>query len=163
MKPQKNYQNDYLVVEKFILRSDTIVEGQTIPLYDIDAVAGITSLFVEEQPAVEQISLPALPRCDGAIHVIGDSMLPVLRQGDIVLYKIVQSRRGGLFFGEMYLIAFVLEGEEYICIKYVHPSHIPGHYRLESCNPNHPPRDIPIDSVRAMALIKASIRYHAVG
>lgn len=147
----------YRVIERFILRSDTVIGKQQIPLYDLEAVAGITSLFVGEETPVEEIEIEGIPRCNGAIPVIGDSMEPILKPGEIVLYKTVPNRRGGLFFGKIYLVAFVIDGEEYITIKYVYESDRPGYYRLESENPEHPPREIPVHSVKAMAIVKASI------
>lgn len=117
-------------------------------------------MFVGSEAPVDAIEVADIPRCDGAIHVIGDSMEPVLMPGDVVLYKIVPNRRGGLFFGNMYLLAFDMDGEEYITIKYVYESDIPGHYRLVSENPRHSPCDVPISNVRAMAIIKASLRNY---
>ena len=93
------------------------------------------------------------------MHVKGYSMYPLLLPGDTVLYKIVPNRRGGLNFGKIYLLAFDLDGEECITIKYVHKSDRPGYYRLESCNPEFAPREVLIDNVRTMAIVKASIRY----
>lgn len=148
----------FKVVNSFVLRSDVVLSEQVIPLYDLEAVAGISSLLVGGETPVDEIKVANIPRCDGAIHVIGDSMEPVLHPGDIVLYKIVPNRRGGLFFGNIYLLAFDLDGEEYISIKYVFESEIPGHYKLISANPHHAPRDIPVSSVRAMAIIKGSVR-----
>lgn len=148
----------YKLINSFILRSDTILSEQVIPLYDLDAVAGISSLLVGDEVPVDEIRIADIPRCDGAIHVIGDSMEPILHAGDIVLYKIVPNRRGGLFFGNIYLLAFDLDGEEYITIKYVHESATPGHYRLVSANPKHAPREVPISNVRAMAIVKACVR-----
>ena len=36
---------------------------------------------------LDYISIPRLPKCDGAVYVTGDSMYPLLKSGDIVLYK----------------------------------------------------------------------------
>lgn len=46
-------------------------------------------LFVDRdsQTPIDYIHIPNLPRCDGAIYVVGDSMYPLLKSGDIVLYK----------------------------------------------------------------------------
>lgn len=145
----------YDVSKKYLLRSDA-ASSQSIPLYDKYAVAG-------SRIPLDRITIPNLPKCDGALLVRGDSMMPILNPGDIVCYKLVNSRRGGLFYGEMYLLSFVLDGDEYVTIKHVYKSARPGHYRLISHNPNHPPRDIPVDSVRVMALVKASIRFSCIG
>jgi phage repressor protein C with HTH and peptisase S24 domain len=36
---------------------------------------------------LEQILIPHLPKCDGAFYVTGDGMYPLLKSGDLVLYK----------------------------------------------------------------------------
>ena len=149
---------EYKIIEQFTLRSDVVLGDQTVPLFDLDAFDGLTTSFVDEHPPVDEIKIDGIPRCDGAMHVKGKSMYPLLMPGDIVLFKTVPNRRGGLFFGEMYLLALDLDGEECITIKYVHQSERVGYYRLESYNPDYPPREVPVDKVRSMALVKASVR-----
>lgn len=153
----ENKRSNY-TVSKFILRSDIIIAEQSVMLYDLEAVGGVASLFVNPNAAVEEITIEGVPPCDGAISVIGDSMSPLIMAGDTILYKTVPNRRGGLFFGNIYLLAFTVDGDEYISVKYVYQSDIPGCYRLESLNPAHKPKDIPVDCVREMAIVKACIR-----
>lgn len=155
--------NYYTLKEKFVLRSDTILETQTIPLYDLEAVAGLTSLFIDDHIPLDKIVIPDLPKCDGAIYVRGDSMIPALSPGDIILYKVTHSRRAGLNFGEMYLLDFILDGEEYITVKYLYQSETVGHYKLVSLNPKYSPKDVPVDCVRSMALVKGSISIKSIG
>ncbi|MFQ8805844.1 MAG: helix-turn-helix transcriptional regulator [Alistipes indistinctus] len=66
---------------------------QRIPLYDFDATAGMVGLFSENnvQYPINYLSIPDLPHVDGAIFVRGDSMYPLLKSGDIVVYKAVNS------------------------------------------------------------------------
>ena len=82
------------VQEKFPLKTDNLVDLQRIPLYNLEATAGLVSLFndVDAIP-ISYISLPDLPACDGAVYVRGDSMYPLLKSGDIVLYKQVHPSR----------------------------------------------------------------------
>lgn len=159
MKELYEATGGYSVVERFILRSDTILEEQQVPLHDVEAIAGIISQEVDDYVPLEEITVPQMPKSDGAVHVRGDSMFPLLRAGDIVLYKTTNSRRANLHFGEMYLLAFDIEGEEYITVKFLHLSDTPGYYRLESFNPSHAPREVPIDCVRALARVTGSVRY----
>ncbi len=104
--------------------------------------------------------ISAIPHCDGAVHVIGDSMTPELKAGDIVLFKTVPNRRGGLYFGHIYLLVYDEDGDQHVVIKYVEQSKTPGHYKLISTNPKYPPKDVLIDRVRKMAIIKACIRSY---
>ena len=152
------------VQEKFPLKTDNLVDLQRIPLYNLEATAGLVSLFndVDAIP-ISYISLPDLPACDGAVYVRGDSMYPLLKSGDIVLYKEINNASGCLLWGEMYLLSFTLDGEDYITIKYVQKSEVEGFVRLVSHNPHHAPQEIPRDSIRAVALVKASVRFNTMG
>lgn len=151
-------------VKTFRLKTDVTVLSQQIPLYELEASAGIVPLFVNNaslQP-VDHISIPHLPKCDGAVYVTGDSMYPLLNSGDIIMYKIVNDIANSIFWGEMYLLGIDMDGEEYITVKYVQRSDRDGCIKLVSENPHHQPKDISLDKVRAMALVKASIRINAM-
>ena len=157
-------EENYVVANDFRLKTDRCMDTQVVPLYDLEATAGLVSLFLDthDRIPVDYISIPDLPSCDGAVYVRGDSMYPLLKSGDIVLYKQVTDMQYGIFWGEMYLIAFSVDGEEYVAIKYVQKSDREGYIRLVSYNTHHSPQDIPLDRVRAMALVKASIRYNTM-
>ena len=145
----------------FPLRSDHSVELQSVPLYELDATAGLVALFTTRP--VNFLQIPDLPLCDGAVYVRGDSMYPLLKSGDIVLYKEISNFASDIFWGEMYLLSFTLDGEEYIAIKYIQRTEDDRFVRLASYNPHYSPKDIPLDSIRALALIKASVRFNTMG
>ncbi|WP_235208290.1 S24 family peptidase [Saccharicrinis fermentans] len=147
----------------FSLAYEPKMEYQTVPLYDIEAYAGLVPLFKNgvEKP-LEHISIPGIPKCDGAVHVTGDSMYPLLKSGDIVLYKKINNIKDNIFFGEMYLISVDMDGEEYVAVKYINKSELKDHIKLVSYNQYHAERDIPLEKVRALAFIKASIRINSM-
>ena len=153
------------IAAQFPLRTDRQVEMQSIPLYELDASAGLVALFNEtaRQVPVSHLQIPDLPPCDGAIYVRGDSMYPLLKSGDIVLYKEVRNISNGILWGEMYLLSFEIDGDWYIAIKYIQRSDDDRFVRLVSHNPHHSPKDIPLDSIRALALVKASVRFNTLG
>ena len=155
----------YRIAEKYRLRTDKDVESQLVPLYELEASAGIVSVFIDSSVNVplDYIMIPDLPKCDGAVHVRGDSMYPLLKSGDIILYKQITNFGSGILWGEMYLIAFSIDGDEYITVKYVQKSDNEGYVRLVSHNGHHAPEEIRIDGIRGLALIKASIRYNTMG
>ena len=126
------------VQEKFPLKTDNLVDLQRIPLYNLEATAGLVSLFndVDAIP-ISYISLPDLPACDGAVYVRGDSMYPLLKSGDIVLYKQVHDMQYGIFWGEMYLISANVDGDEFVTIKYIHKSERENCVKLVSHNQHH--------------------------
>ena len=153
------------VAEQFPLRTDRKLDLQSVPLYELDATAGLVALFSDttRSTPINYLQIPDLPPCDGAIYVRGDSMYPLLKSGDIILYKEINNASGCLLWGEMYLLSFTLDGEDYITIKYVQKSEVEGFVRLVSHNPRHAPQEIPRDSIRAVALVKASVRFNTMG
>lgn len=145
---------------------DKIIESQEIPLYDLEATAGLIELFKGGQAArvLETIKIPNLPPCDGALSVTGDSMYPLLKSGDIVLYKQIPVSTEAIFFGEMYLLGISIdEYEEMITVKYVQKSDKGDNYiKLVSLNQHHQSKDVLLNRVTAMAIIKASIRFNTM-
>ena len=73
----------------YMHRTDNSLPMQSVPLYSIEGTAGLVPLFTDRAQAkpVNFIHIPNLPKCDGAIYIVGDSMYPLLKSGDIVLYK----------------------------------------------------------------------------
>lgn len=153
------------VQAQFSLRTDHPVEMQNVPLYELDASAGLVALFADQnrRTPISHIQIPDLPPCDGAVYVRGDSMYPLLKSGDIVLYKEIPNGSRGILWGEMYLLSFTIDGESYISIKYIQKADDDRFVRLVSHNPHHSQKDIPADSIQALALIKASIRFNTMG
>ncbi len=136
---------------------------QSVPLYSIEATAGLVPLFEQQgqYDPINYIHIPNLPKCDGAIYVVGDSMYPLLKSGDIVLYKQLHDL-DDVFWGDMYLLSIDLDGEEYVTIKYVQRSDKEGYIRLVSQNQHHADKDVEMSRVRAIALVKASIRMNSM-
>lgn len=147
----------------FRRRTDTTIPNQSVPLYDMEAAAGLVPLFNDQSSVkpVDYIHIPNLPKCDGAIYIVGDSMYPLLKSGDIVIYKQMNDF-GSIFWGDMYLLSIDIEGEEYITVKYIQKSERPGCIRLVSQNPHHADKEIEIERIRALAFVKASIRMNSI-
>lgn len=143
---------------------DGIIESQEVPFYDFSAVAGLQALFDSGTPhkVLQTIKIPNLPKCDGAINVTGDSMYPLLKSGDIILYK--QITVDDIFFGEMYLLSILTKGqEEYVTVKYVQKSELGNEWvKLVSQNQHHQPKDFKIKDITAIALVKASVRFNTM-
>ena len=147
----------------FRLRSDNSLPMQSVPLYSIEGTAGLVPLFnanASNKP-INFIHIPNLPKCDGAIYVSGDSMYPLLKSGDIVLYKQLHNIED-IFWGDMYLLSIDLDGEEYIVVKYIQKSEREGYVKLVSQNPHHADKEIEVSRIRAIALVKASIRMNSI-
>ncbi|SEA39452.1 LexA family transcriptional regulator [Bizionia paragorgiae] len=150
----------------FKLKSDNELKDQEIPLYNIEAAAGLVSLFQSnsDNKPIDTLKIPNLPKCDGAVFVTGDSMYPLLKSGDIVVYKQINDFSSDIFWGEMYLISVEVAGEEYISVKYIQKSDLGERYiKLVSQNQHHQSKDVELNKVRAMALVKASVRINSMG
>ena len=144
--------------------SEVKKDEQMVNLYDFEASAGLRSLLDNNHAnIIDFIRIPNLPKCDGAIHIVGDSMYPLLKSGDIVLYKEMPVDMQHLFYGEMYLISYIIEGAAYVVVKYINRSPQGEPYiTLVSQNPHHADRDIDFRTVNALALVKASIRINCM-
>ena len=147
----------------FTHRTDNSLPLQSVPLYSIEGTAGLVPLFNDRESwtPVNYIHIPNLPKCDGAIYVVGDSMYPLLKSGDIVLYKQLHDI-DDIFWGDMYLLSIDIDGEEYVTVKYIHKSEREGCIKLVSQNPHHADKDIEVNRVRALAVVKASIRINSL-
>jgi phage repressor protein C with HTH and peptisase S24 domain len=154
------------LIKSYRQKTDRVEEKQRIPLYDVQASASIVSLFrdsAHEKP-IDHISIPNLPKCDGAIYVSGDSMYPLLKSGDIIMYKKLEPHVNNMFWGEMYLVTLVNdEGDEFVLVKWLHKSDLgKDHVKLVSENRHHQPKDFHLSNIKGLALIKASVRINSM-
>lgn len=137
-------------------------DDRYVALYNIQAAANLRTLLTNRKQYVEgKILIPDIPACDGALRISGDSMYPILKSGDIVGFKEITSLEN-IIYGEIYLVSFRMDGDDYLAVKYVKRSEVPEHIRLVSYNTNHEPMDVPMTSIQAMALVKFSIRKHVM-
>lgn len=150
-------------MQPFLRRTDSSLPMQSVPLYSIEGSAGLVPLFADQEQfqPVNYIHIPNLPKCDGAIYVVGDSMYPLLKSGDIVLYKQLHDLRD-IFWGDMYLLSMDIDGEEYITVKYIQKSEREDYVKLVSQNPHHADKEVSMSRIRAIALVKASIRINSI-
>lgn len=150
-------------VHTFALQTDRQIEVQDIPLYDLSATAGIMAIFNDLSVTPEDyLRVPNLPPVDGAIYVRGESMTPLLKSGDIIIYKKLALTLDSILWGQIYLLSFDAGGDTFTVVKYVQKSEDPEFIRLVSQNSRYEPKDIPISSIRALAIVKASITFHTI-
>ncbi|PRY10323.1 phage repressor protein C with HTH and peptisase S24 domain [Pontibacter ummariensis] len=150
-------------IQEFAKPTDTRVEEQDIPLYDFEASAGLKKLFSNSENVLDFIRVPNLPKCDGAVHISGDSMYPLLKSGDIVMYKQIHDIANGILYGEMYLLSATIGDEDLTLVKYIQKSEKGDDYvKLVSQNKHHQDKDIPLKNIRALGYIKASIRINSM-
>lgn len=146
--------------------TDAVYEIQRVPLFNLEATMGLVPLVdgngIDEEKVIDWISIPNMPSSDGAIYATGDSMYPLLKSGDMIAYKKIDLDRANIFFGEMYLLAIKIDETETMkTIKFIHPSDLGDDYiKLVSHNQHHAPKDIHLNKIAAIALVRGSIRIH---
>lgn len=140
------------------------LDKQLIPLYEIDAAAGLNILFSNQntQIPLDYISVPNAPRCDGALYIRGDSMYPVLKSGDIACYKIIKEF-DDIRYGEIHILDIEDSSDRYLTAKYIQKSDNGSEYlKLVSENKYHSDRDIHKSTIKAIGLVKIWIRYNTI-
>lgn len=168
----KNYPDTHDYVNKisepdpvYGHKSDLSQKGkQLIPLFEVNANAGLNTIFSSDgtQVPIDYILVPNAPKCDGALYVRGDSMYPSLRAGDIICYKIIHDINN-IIFGEMYILDIDNNGDQFLAIKYVQKSDKGDQFvKLISENKHHADKNEPIQNIRALGIIKLTIRYNTI-
>ena len=138
------------------------VGSGVIPIYDITAAANLQTLFTKNsQHLLGEISIPNAPACDGSIYVRGDSMYPLVKSGDLVSFKQLHNIEN-LVSGEMYVVDFEIDGDDFLVVKYVKWEEVNATLRLVSYNEHHQDMIIPVGAVRAIAIIKIVIRVSSM-
>jgi phage repressor protein C with HTH and peptisase S24 domain len=151
-------------INRFPLKTDTSLHTVRIPLYNVEAIGGVVEVYdsIADTEPIAWLEIPNLPKCDGAIYMVGDSMYPLLKSGDIIIYKVLNDLQN-ILWGEMYLLSIAHNGDTFLTVKYVKQSETPGYVKLISYNEHHQPKDFPFDAIRFAAHIKASVRINSMG
>ena len=133
-----------------------------IPLFNLKATGGLQPILKQQQNVKPEtfISIPNMPKCDGAVEVFGDTMYPLLKRGDIVLFKHITNIPQALFWGELYLISINNSDDEFITLRYIQPGSQPNTITLVSEHKHYQDKEISLEKINGMALVKASIRMN---
>ena len=140
---------------------DKRLEHSIVPLYDVDVSAGLEKLFASGGACVGNISIPNMPTADGAVHVVGDSMYPLLKAGDIIAYRVI-NEISSILYGEIYILQIEHDGDMQVVVKYIKRSENPDCVLLVSYNKEHDPMDIPRSWITALARVTFSIRKYSM-
>lgn len=140
---------------------DQRLEHSIVPLFDVDVSAGLQKLFASGGACVGNISIPNMPTADGAVHVVGDSMYPLLKAGDIIAYRVI-NEISSILYGEIYILQIEHDGDMQVVVKYIKRSENPDCVLLVSYNKEHDPMDIPRSWITALARVTFSIRKYSM-
>lgn len=162
--PDKKEEFYFSIISDMLKDKSGYVEDpdmQKVPLYDIEASASVVEIFSDRNDVtpIDYIKIPNLPRCDGAMPIRGDSMYPLLKSGDIILYKILNDKHN-IIWGQMYIVYINNNGDDFLLTKFLKKSEKEGYVQFISQNQHHEPVEFPMDSIQAIAQIQASIRIN---
>lgn len=148
-------------IDIYKLRTDRILQEQFIPIYDLDASAGVITMFddLNSVNPIDFMYLPNAPECDGGIFAFGDSMYPQIKSGDILGFKLIHDLTEDIYWGEKYVLYIDLAGTVFRTIKYVHRGEDDKHFKLVSENRHHADKEVLISKIKKIALVRAVIRY----
>lgn len=126
--------------------------GSGTPVYDVDATAGVSSgrseLFSSEN-IVGWVNLPNLsPHCR-IVRVSGDSMAPVIMDGDFIAVREL-SNPNQIFWGQIYVVQL----DDFRMVKYVRRHTDPNMVVLRSENPNYDDMDVRRTDIHEMLLVQ---------
>ena len=125
--------------------------SQGTPVYDIDVTAGSmprATMFTDDR-IVGWVDLPGMPSRSRIIKVSGDSMKPVICNGDYVAIRELTSMRH-IFWGEIYVVLL----DDYRLIKYVRRNQDPNLVTLRSANKDYDDMDVLRSDIREMMIVQ---------
>lgn len=139
--------------------NDRKKEVSIVPLYDGDVSAGLQKFFEGGGRPIGNISIPNMPGADGAMHVTGDSMYPLINPGDIIAYRVLHDTKN-LIYGQIYILQLEHDDDIQVVLKYVRKSEKDGCVLLASYNKEHDPMDVPMEWITVIARVAFSVRKY---
>ena len=124
-------------------------------IYDIDVTAGMSGreLTFTSEKQIGAIDVPYINRNAHIVKVSGDSMQPVICNGDMIAIRPVQNRNL-LFWGQIYVVVL----DDYRMVKYVRKNSDPNLITLKSENPAYDDIEVPKSEVRHLFIVENIIR-----
>ncbi len=127
------------------------------PVYDIDVTAGTmprTQMFADEQ-IVGSVNLPDVVSRDCRIvRVSGDSMSPVIRNGDYIAVRELTNTRQ-IFWGQIYVVML----DDYRMVKYVRRNADPEMVTLHSENVAYDDMEVARADIRDLMFVQAILHF----
>ena len=152
-KPNANNEEANKINEENLipLFSDNFMNNFSYYLYHQEEIVPIDYMYAPH-------SLQNLFQNDSAIRVQCDSMYPILKPNDIIIFNKQPVNFDNILYGEMYLVSVKLGEHEAVLLKRLQHADCDGEcVKLVSENPKYQSKDIYIEKIQAMALVKVSI------
>lgn len=107
---------------------------ELVPYYDVAYSLGFSIVSNGDATPSRYISIPQFGNgsADAVVNAYGDSMCPVINNGDMVALKKVTDIKNGILYGEIYAV----ETEDFSTIKRIDKSGNPNTFVLHPINTN---------------------------
>ena len=132
-------------------------EGGAIPIYDIDVTAGGLSremMFADDR-VVGHVSVPGINRNCKIVKVSGDSMRPVISNGDYIAVQEVTDS-SIIYWGQIYVVLL----DDYRMVKYLRRNADSTMVTLRSANPAYDDIDLPRSAIRSLFFVQHLLLIH---
>lgn len=125
-------------------------------VYDIDVTAGPSgrSLMFSSEQVIGSINVPFINAENYIVKVSGDSMSPVINNGDMLAIREVKNL-SLIFWGQIYVVLL----DDYRMVKYIRKHENPDLVILKSANNDYDDIEIPRDEIRALFVVENIIRF----
>ncbi len=139
-----------------VAKNNAILAAHKLPLYDVDAMAGNMMLFSESNPEyiIDWVDLPALRNATACIGVMGDSMYPTYKRGDIIVLKEIFDYAKDVEYGQ----AYVIVTNESLWLKRIDKHKIKNTWHLRSDNKAYGIMEVDQKKVVKLYRVRGTIR-----
>lgn len=139
-----------------------IPDNKAVPLYDFQTARDLMSGKVPS--TMDYLYIPSLTNCDGALYVRTNSMAPRIQTGDIVLFKMLHTNDGSytadrIRWGDIYLILFSINGDSSVVLKHIQKTNDENIVKLANYDKTVDPYEIPLNTIKSLALVKGGAFY----
>ena len=121
-----------------------------VPVYDIDVTAGVMprAMMFADENIIGYIDLPNMSQRCRIVKVSGDSMEPVINNGDYIAVREVTDT-SILYWGQIYVVLL----DDYRMVKYLRKHPDSGQIVLRSANPSYDDIELPRQAIRKLFFV----------
>lgn len=121
------------------------------PIYDIDVTAGgqSRSIMFTDEHMVGAVNLPSISPDCRIVKVSGDSMKPVICNGDYIAVREL-SNMSQIFWGHIYVVVL----DDYRMVKYLRRHEDPNKVILRSENPKYDDMEVNRSDIRDLLVVQ---------
>ena len=145
------FAKNSVAVPSLVIEEQALKSMKGTPVYDIDVTAGGMSrsmLFAEEH-IVGAINMPNIsPECR-IVRVSGDSMSPIIRNGDFIAVREL-TNLSHIFWGQIYIVVL----DDYRMVKYIRKHNDESKVILRSENSQYDDMEINRSDIRELMVVQ---------